>query len=387
MTPAANNVMGNHVAWLIFSFLLIGCLDPYAPPGEGSNINPLVVDGSIDTSDGTVSLVLSRGVPLSSPDNFPPVNYAFVAVEDARGNVYPLVASDSGRYSATGISVYDDVKYRLHVVTGEQDEYYSDFVSPIYTPPIDSVTWTTDDGKLTIRVNAHDDVNNTKYYRWTYVETWNYHAALLSQYIVIGTALRARSPDEMIYYCWKTLPSFKIVVGSTARLSKSIISQLPVQYIPAGSKKLQMRYSILVKQTAISEEEYTYLEQLRNTTENIGGLFDPQPGRVTGNIHAMQRGSPVALGYFGAGRAHSERIYINGAELPKNFREIYPPVGCMPPDTICGAPGPGCALTISDLHEGHMVGTSAPKGWTLTSTRCADCRFEGGVTVKPDFWE
>jgi hypothetical protein len=86
-----------------------------------------------------------------------------VAVEDAIGNIYSLAESDSGKYRGTGISVYDGVQYRLHVVTAEDDEYYSDPVSPIYTPPIDSVTWTTDEEKLTVRVNTHDDANNTKY--------------------------------------------------------------------------------------------------------------------------------------------------------------------------------------------------------------------------------
>jgi hypothetical protein len=191
----------------------------------------------------------------------------------------------------------------------------------------------------------------------------------------------------MMFYCWRTVPSSKIVVGSTDRLSRAIISQFPVQYIPAGSKKLQMRYSILVKQIAISAEEYTYYEQLRKTTESIGGLFDPQPTPVTGNMHSMRRGSPLALGYFGAGRVQRNRIYINASALPRIFREIYPALGCLPPDTICMSSGPNCALTLNDLHDGYIVGTAVSKGWTLTNTRCADCRYEGGVTKMPDFWE
>ncbi|MEJ1240704.1 DUF4249 domain-containing protein [Chryseolinea sp. T2] len=380
--------MRNRIVVLACLAILASCLDPYIPPIKPGDVNILVIDGSLDATDGTASVVLSRAVTLDQPDEFPSVRGAFVAIEDGNGNTYPLVEGDSGTYKIAAVPIDDKAHYRLHVITSARDEYYSEFVDPLPTPEIDSITYIVDESKLTVRVNTHDDSNQAKYFRWTFDETWNYHAGLLSQYIVIGKGqLRFRTPDEMIYYCWNTKPSYDIVATSTTRLSKSVVSQFPVQYITAGSLKLQMRYSILLKQRTISEDEYEYLEQLRKTTESIGGLFDPQPTAVTGNINRVMPASPVALGYFSVGRTTSKRFYINASDLPKVYREIYPPLGCIPPDTVCGMAGNGCAMTIADLRPGDILGTAAVKGYVLTSTRCADCRVEGGVTTKPDFWE
>lgn len=381
--------MFSRIPWLILILIVTGCLDPYAPPINATDADILVVDGSLDTSEGSATIDLTRGLPLSPSDSFPRVGNAFVAVEDAIGNVYPLAEGTAGNYQATGIPVYADAQYRLHVVTQENDEYYSDVVTPRATPPIDSVTWVTDDEKLTIRVNAHDDTNQSKYYRWSFVETWNYHAATVSQYKVVGKSIVERQPNEIAFYCWRTQPSTNIIIGSTVRLSQNIVSQVPIQHIAAGSKKFQIKYSILVKQRAISEGEYNYLEQLKKTTESIGGLFDPQPGQITGNVHRARPDSPIAVGYFGAGNTVQQRIFINSAVLPRIFREIYPRPGCYPPDTVCvTSTAYQCILTAQDLNEAHIIGYSLDDdaAFTLTTTPCSDCRYEGGVLTKPDFW-
>lgn len=377
----------------IFTLMLLatvtGCLDPYSPPIAPSDVNILVVDGSLDTSEGEAFVKLTQGVALSLPDSFPPIEHATVAIIDGLGNFYPLTESSPGTYQAADIPIHSDAEYRLRVVTQEDHEYYSDVVSVRTTPPIDSVTWVTDDEKLTIRVNAHDDTGQTKYYRWTLEETWNYHAAVVSQYKVVGKSIVFRKPEEIYFYCWRTQPSSNIIIGSTVRLREDIISQVPVQYIPAGSQKFQMLYSILVRQRAISKEEYEYLDQLKKTTESIGGLFDPQPGQVTGNISRANPESPLAVGYFGAGNTVSKRVFIKPETLPRPFREIYPRAGCNPPDTVCVTPGTYvCSITVNDLTEAHILGQSIDDdaAYTLTNLPCSDCRYQGGVLAKPDFW-
>lgn len=373
---------------LLLVVLAAGCLDPYSPHVRPADVNILVVDGSLNISDGTATVALSRAVILSSPDSFPPVTNAYVSVEDGSGNVYALTEQLTGNYQAAGIPILTNARYRLRVVTAEDDEYYSDLITPYKTPLVDSVTWTADDEKLTIRVNSHDDrANSSRYYRWTFEETWNYHAAVLSMFKVVGGSIALRRPDEMVFYCWKTQQSANIIIGSTARLSENLVSQVPVHYIPAGSRKLQMKYSVLVRQRAIDQDEYDFLDQLRKTNESIGGLFDPQPFTPKGNIQRTSARSPQAVGYFSAGEVTSKRVFISNDVLPRIFREIYPPTGCVPPDTLCTSPGNGCAATIQDIHDGYMVGTPVDKGFTLTNARCADCRFEGGVTTAPDFWE
>lgn len=371
-----------------------GCLDPYSPPVGEQEVNILVVDGFLDSNEGTATVALSRAVPLDAESTIAPEPGATVTLYDDDATAFPLVEQSAGQYRVTGVPVEATAQYRIHIRTRAGNEYQSSLSNIYQTPPIDSLTWVTDEDNLTIRVNTHDFSNTTKYFRWTYEETWAYHAAVLSQYKVVGTQFVDRTPDEMIFYCWNTRPSTNIIIGSTTRLSENIISQAPIQYLNKGSQELSMKYSILVSQRGLSEEEYTYLDQLKKTTESVGGLFDPQPSQVPGNIKRMDSSSPLAIGFFGVGNTVKQRLFITIPELPLEFQFTDPIGGCNPPDTVClitPSSIKNCTLTGRDLNEAIMLGSAIYSqrdliGITLTSTRCADCRSQGGVLTKPDFW-
>jgi hypothetical protein len=372
-----------------------GCLDPYAPPVSDNDVDILVVDGFLDAKEGIATVSLSKAVALSSSSEPESEPNATVTLLDEDGSMTPLQEITTGHFRATDVPVKTATKYRIHIRTQFGREYQSDLMGIYETPPIDSVTWIADDDDLTIRVNTHDFSDQAKYFRWTFEETWAYHAAVLSQYKVVGTQYVDRTPEEMIFYCWNTQPSTNILIGSTTRLSENIVSQMPIAFIPKGSQKLSMKYSILVSQRALSEEEYTFLDQLRKTTESIGGLFDPQPSQVPGNISRLDPSSPLAVGYFGVGSTVKQRIFIAALDLPRSFQGGYPTAGCYPPDTVCLRSTPAirnCTLGPNDLNEATMLGSAVYSGRdlvgiTLTSPSCADCRLSGGVLSKPDFWQ
>lgn len=370
-----------------------GCLDPYSPPVEETDVDILVVDGFLDTKEGEAIVSLSRAVPLSSTTESEPEPNATITLYDDNGSSFPLQEEHPGTHRVTGVPIDATAKYRIHIRTQSGSEYQSALMEIYDTPPIDSVTWVTNKDQLTVRVNTHDFTNKTKYFRWTYEETWAYHAAVLSQYKVVGTEYVDRRPEDMIFYCWKSEPSTEIIIGSTERLSENIISQAPINYLSKGSQELSMKYSILVTQRGIGEDEYTYLYQLRKTTENVGGLFDPQPSQVPGNIQRLDKSSPLAIGFFGVGSTVKQRFFINVSDLPTDFQFSYPMAGCNPPDTVCIFPTnvKMCTLTENDLNEATMLGSAIYSGIslvgiTLTTPKCADCRLDGGVLVKPDFW-
>ncbi|HTF20541.1 MAG TPA: DUF4249 domain-containing protein [Chryseolinea sp.] len=381
--------------FLTATVLFGGCLDPYSPPVSDTEVDILVVDGFLDTHEGIANVSLSKAVPLSSTSESAAEPGATVTLLDDDGSAFPLQEVSVGQYRVTGVPVKPTAKYRVHIRTQFGNEYQSDLMGIFQTPPIDSVTWIADEEELTIRINTHDASDKTKYFRWTFEETWAYHAAVLSQYKVIGKQYVDRTPEEMIFYCWNTQPSTNIVIGTTTRLSENLISQTPVAYVPKGSQKLSMKYSIQVTQRGLGEEEYTYLDQLRKTTESIGGLFDPQPSQVPGNISRLDPSSPLAIGYFGVGNTVKQRIFIAAAELPRSFQVGYPVPGCYPPDTVCLIPTAAiknCTLMAQDLTEATTLGGAIYAnrtlvGITLTSPRCADCRTMGGVLTKPDFWQ
>lgn len=387
--------MRGELTRLLFCLLLLsgGCLDSYAPPISDADVDILVVDGFFDINGGVATVSLSKAIPLSSTEKPGKESNATVTLLDSEGASYLLHEDSAGHYSVRDVPVRDDARYRVHIRTQPGYEYQSELVAIYPTPPIDSIGWITNEDELTVRVNTHDFTNKTKYFRWTYEETWAYHAQVLSQFKVVGRRYVIREPNEMIFYCWRTLPSTSINIGSTVRLSENIISQQPLATIPKGSQKLSMKYSILVTQCGISEEEYSYLEQLKKTTESVGGLFDPQPSQVPGNIQRLDPSTPLAIGFFSVGNTVKQRIFIDVKDLPTEFQFTTPMGGCYPPDTVCIPPSPVkiCTLSASDLNEGHTLGEAiydrvSLVGITLTSPSCVDCRLQGGVLTKPEFW-
>ena len=380
---------------LLFYLLLLsgGCLDSYDPPISDTDVDILVVDGFFDINGGVANVSLSKATPLSSTEKPGRESNAMITLLDSEGASYQLHEDSAGHYSVRDVPVRDDAQYRIHIRTQPGHEYQSELAAIYFTPPIDSISWVTNDDELTVRVNTHDFTNKTKYFRWSYEETWAYHAQVLSQYKVVGRQFVSREPHEMIFYCWRTLASTSINIGSTVRLSENVISQQPLVFIPKGSQKLGMKYSILVTQRGVSEEEYTFLEQLKKTTESVGGLFDPQPSQVPGNIQRLDPSSPLAIGFFSAGNTVKQRIFIDVRDLPSEFQFTTPMGGCFPPDTVCIPPTTVkiCTLNASDLNESHTLGDAiydrvSIVGITLTSPACVDCRLQGGVLTKPDFW-
>lgn len=381
---------------LILSLLVVltGCIEPYDPPASSEVADLLVVDGFLNTADGSVSVLLTHSKPLDSDDPTLPESNANMSIRTESGNEYGLSELVAGTYTAEGLPLDPAEKYQLSIRTANGQEFQSDYVDIRSTPVIDSVVWDTDEDGVNIYVNAHDASANTRYYRWDYVETWQYNAAVSSDFKVENNVPVYRNADERIYTCWRTLPSTKISIASTVRLSEDVIYRYPLTTIPKGSSKISVRYSILVKQRAISKDEFNFLEQLQKTTESVGGLFDPQPSQVPGNLHNLTNPSSTVLGYFSAGNTREQRLFIDFSQLPDPLK-VFPANPNCQPDTICVVQSIPrafqCTQDVQDLDGTEIIGSALYSGpfvigYTKSTYPCADCRSQGGSLTKPAFW-
>jgi hypothetical protein len=279
-------------------------------------------------------------------------------------------------------------KYSIHIRTSQNKEYQSDFVSVSSTPDIDSITWKlNDENMIDISVNTHDPAKKSHYYKWNLTETYEYTSQYFSSFIKLeGAHWETRPSSEQIYRCYKTQTIGNVNVTSTDRLSEDIISQYKLLSIPPRSIKLQQRYSLLVQQQIISLEEYNYWINVKKTTESLGGLFDPLPSEVIGNIHSLTNTNEKVIGFVSAGSVKEKRLFISRNELPGK----YPPFSFpdCPKTTIPLAEIAG----ITD-RDALIEGVYAPGGLTLiglstANATCIDCRiFGGGVTEEPEFWK
>lgn len=381
-----------HILFIVIWSGLSGCLDKYQPPKVSDAPALLVVDGYLNSTDGSATVKLSRSISLASSEDPPAERGASVEIQVEDGGSYNLAETDSGTYTIQDLIVNANSKYRLSVRTNDGHEYLSDYVNIRQSPEIDSLTWEAGADGLYINVNSHDASGNTRYYRWDFVETWEYRSPIASGFIVKDKVIVPRTNDEYTYQCWRTLPSTKIIVATTERLSEDRVSQLHVNYIPRGDYRISVTYSTLVTQRSISADEYTFWDQLQKTTESIGGLFDSQPGQVVGNISPVNS-SDVALGYFTAGGATSKRFFVKRFDLPE-YLQYQPIVASCEADTICVRPPykPTCSFFTDQLSGNEFIGSAiysngpGPVAYTLSNRSCTDCRSKGGVLQKPEFW-
>ena len=221
--------------------LVVSCKQEYIPSVNEENKNLLVVEGFLNSGQGTTTIRLSRSVGLTDTTKKKVELEAKVNVEGQDGSSFALAGNTNGEYSITQLLLLNNIKYRLHIKTINGKEYASDFVPIKITPPIDSITWEGESDGLRFYVNTHDPQNATKYYQWDFEETWEFHSAYYSTIKYIRnnnnrvTDLVYKYPDHSmdttIYKCWKTVNSTSINIGSSENLTTDVI-YLPFHFIP-----------------------------------------------------------------------------------------------------------------------------------------------------------
>lgn len=379
--------IANTLVILFFCVALIQCIDPYSPPEIKSDVSYLVVDAFMDSGTGEIVVTLSRTVPLDTTVVVTESN-AIVTLEVKSGQTIPLSNMGNGKFSFTGITGSTTDEYRLKIRTADGKEYYSDFVRVKETPPIDSITWEAGSRKLSINVTTHDFVNNSRFYRWRYEETFQYRSGYQSNvYYNASTdqvVPRYVSDTLAVYECWKTSLSTNILVATSKNLSQDVINKFAVVELDADSWKHKIKYSLLLKQYAIDEAEYNYWNQLKKTTESVGTIFDPQPSQITGNLHCSTDPDEPVLGYFSVSSVVEQRIFINTIELP--YTQYVTPYGSCYLDTVLLADfwlNPRLYPLVNEVVDD----SNTLIGYTTASNECIDCRMQGGRNTKPDFWQ
>lgn len=379
------------------------CRQRYFPSVAKSNLNYLSVDGIILNGPDTTTITLSRTQNLTDSDYvFAGETGAQVSVIGENAEIYPLTETGNGKYIAPGLNLNYNETYQLKILTSNGEEYLSDSIPVKQTPPIDSVSYTNENNALlNFYVTTHDPSNNTRYYRWQYTETWEYQSYEDSHLIYENNTLRERTPEEQIFTCWKSVNSTDILVGTSEKLSQDLISQenlladtlfvytypINIQLIvPTVSQKFLIEYSLLVNQYAINEDAYSFWQNLKLNTEQVGTLFSPEPSsQIPGNIHCVTDPKKPVIGYITASTLQQKRILINHYDIFP-VTHVPPDIGCgetlLTPDQINKLSQPEFYTPIDSVFDNYGVFVGISTG----PLDCVDCRRVGGVNMKPSYW-
>ena len=363
-------------------FLLGSCITQFVPETRESK-ELLVVEGVITDQPVPYTIKLSSTLPIGIRNMANPVTGYNVSITDDLGNRFIFEETDTGTY------VSDPAKFRgmagrfyalnINSKTSAKNHNYESYpveMKPV--PPIDSIyyekveipgdyryKWREQPEGCQVYLNTHDPAGQCRYYRWEYSETWEFR-------------LRYSVPNHI---CWATSFSDKINIKSTTSMSEPRIIRYPINLVSNQTDRLKVKYSMLVNQYSISEDEYNYWEKLQNVSEQVGGLYDMIPAAIESNVYCLDNPDEKVLGYFSVSAASSKRIFVK--DHFNNLVDMYPIDECNA-DTIWGdAYIPYLNSTVWIIIESYY-----PTRYSvITYTRgCADCTTRG-TTQEPSFWK
>jgi hypothetical protein len=379
-----------------------GCVDPYLPDVVSAPSSYLVVDGFINGS-GVTRIKLSRTQNIAATTSPPPETRATLFVVSATGTRYALREQSPGFYRSDSV-VLAPGRYQLRIALSGNTPatYESDLVPLKPTPPIDNLGWQRVGNELRVLLSTRDASQQTRYYRWKFLETWEFNSAYQSSLEYFPSVKEVRTRTTPIYTCWRTEQPSAIKQATSAQLSQDALVDQAVLSFSDRAERLKIRYSVLVTQYAETAEEFAYYEQLRKNTEAVGTVNDPLPVQLTGNVHRTGTATtePV-LGFVGAHTVQQRRLFIDRANLPlpanwvfespyadcKLETEILSDYGKLRPPVSISIPG---TILFADpnhvpLYHYANPDTGLLDGYYGSSRECVDCRARGSNT-KPSFW-
>lgn len=378
----------------VFSILLLAfaCREKYVPQLNEPTTGYLVVEGFINSGTGPTTITLTRSTKLSSQAAIVKETKATVRVESKNSATnFILTETSTGVYTYPQLSPNTADQYRLYVKTTNGKEYVSDFSVVRRTPDIDSVSWRVENGGVQIYANTHDNLAKTKYYQFKYDETWEFTSKYVTNLKVYndknGDAHHVGYRDssnpvyaQNLYRCWKTNIPTNILVNTTEKLTQDVVSLFPLTYIEPASWKLGILYSINLKEYAVSQEGYRFLDELKKNTEQLGSIFDAQPSGNNGNMHCLTVPDEPVIGFVEVSEEKQKRIFISNTQVPGwNYNMICTDEIAVPniPDSIKGAIGIPTKVAIPGRTGLDFV--------FFGPAICVDCTLRG-VSTKPSFW-
>lgn len=364
--------------------LAASCSKPLELPDTKPDTSIVVVEGDIVTGTDMDNTVLLSRVRSLADTTAAPVSRALVQVVSDNGDSWDLAesADTAGKYRSA-LSLDPSRAYLLRVTSPEGNIFESPLQASKSVPPIDSLTFKQSDlgDEVKVYVHTHDPSNKTQYYRWQSTETWERHSAFEGRYIFTGNDIVEKALDDQNHFCWRTEVVPDIVIANTSNLAQDVVSYKQVSTFNKESEKGYVRYSILVKQVALTRESYNFWNTIKKNTEFTGSIFDPQPSQYTTNLVCKNNAVKKAIGFVSVSGSTSARLFIMNSAL--NLWPYAPPGSCAE-----YADNKDGVIQILANHPEFLVTTynGLTRQYGYSARPCVDCTLTGGTNVKPSFW-
>lgn len=389
--------------YIAFALFAVSCVYPFDVETDQVAEKAFVFDGDIILG-GWCTIGVSCMTPFGKASDSEEEKEPVVPSRDGKmtiycnnGDVYPGFQLQGGvekiSYQFDLLEAPLDKQYRLVYVEGD-DVYSTPWMDVSIAPTPDELTVEVDDDNVYIGLKLKGDENSSRYYRWNYEETYEFHADFMPDYYLnFGVDLNRRlsyiereAPVDPKYYCWAKSGSRESTLVSTENLSENTIAKQVFRSIPRNSKRIMEMYRIDVRMKGISRDGYFFHKTLQANSNTGGSLFAPTPSEMRGNVVCEKNPSELVLGYVDVITESVISKYINGrySKWTSPDYQLFLPEFNFTPDNP-EAEG----YTPRQWYDMGYRPVLIPKESTSVywaQERCIDCILEGGNKNKPADW-
>ena len=376
--------------------LLQGCIDPYSP-GDLKHEQMLFIEARITDEPGIIPYVLFKNTFSLSVDNpwYEPVlntSGATIYIENTlgerwyfteQGGAWPFTMSGY-LYHLTGsdFELQEGESYMLYIETQEGYIFESQYEKYLSSPPVEEITynyetWETDDtGEATdgyrFYISSLSAGEDPLYLRWSLDATYSYMVPFLATHYWTGSGL-IDTTNYGLRLCFQDEIINGIYTGTSEGMAINRVTEAPLHGVSRFGDRLQIEYSLHVKQIRISSSAYRFWNDLKSLLYETGGLYETVPFRLTGNISCVSHDNISVAVLFEVAGVSELRIFVPS---PGTFRIVTD--RCIP-DTIS-------SFEWNQLPAGSWI-LEDPPYFITSDAKCFDCTEKGGYTQVPPFWE
>jgi len=181
--------------------------------------------------------------------------------------------------------------------------------------------------------------------------------------------------------CWITLDIPDIFTLDLGNVEGSVYQKMPLNFVSNQNKRLQHRYSLLVRQLTLTEKAFWYWNELGKNVQSKGGLFDTQPALTPSNICNIEEENELIIGYFSISGAVEKRIFVDNVPDLDLYSDPYYCAPAITPLFLYRYPQDKLPLYLASA---NILGVQVSG---VVKDYCVDCRQKKGSThIKPEFW-
>ncbi len=391
----------NYLLLILLTVFIFSCTEAFIIE-QNDFESALIVEATITDELKFQEIQVSRAYKLTEEENIPVTN-AIIQVKDENNTTFDFIESSTGTYTSTKkFSAQRNTNYQLFIITESGETFESKLAKTSSQSVLNDVLVKinksiTGEDEFRMYVDSYDATGNSKYYKYTYEETYKvvvpfyspYKANIINRYRPIIEIVKKTGLPKKI--CYQSKKSNTIIQTETTGLTEDRV-QFLIRRIPINDFSISRRYSILVKQHVQSYEAYNYYKTLGKFSNTSSLLSQSQPGFFNGNVYSTSNKNSKVIGFFEVVSVSSKRIFFNYRDFFDAGRPPYPQTCESMAPEITHDYDPIVPLVLA-LESGKWIYYSEnlkvsliyPGPYILKPTGCGDCTVYGS-NIKPSFW-